>query len=105
MPLYEYQCPSCGTFENIQKFSDPLLKKCPTCGKKVEKKLSAPGLSFKGAGWWVTDYGWKAKGEGKGESKSEGKGESKSEGKGESKSEGKGESKSAAKSETKADKK
>ena len=34
MPLYEYQCESCGhRFEVIQKFSDDLVSVCPNCGK------------------------------------------------------------------------
>jgi putative FmdB family regulatory protein len=57
MPLYEYQCKKCGhRFERIQRFSDPLVKKCPECGGKVEQLLSAPAVQFKGSGWYVTDY-------------------------------------------------
>ena len=57
MPIYEYRCAACGhTFERMQKFSDPPVKKCPECKGKVEKLLSAPGLLFKGTGWYVTDY-------------------------------------------------
>jgi putative FmdB family regulatory protein len=57
MPLYEYQCTKCKhRFEKIQKFSDPEIKKCPECGAKVEKLLSAPAVQFKGSGWYVTDY-------------------------------------------------
>ena len=57
MPLYEYQCKKCGhRFERIQRFSDPLIKKCPECGGKVEQLLSAPAVQFKGSGWYVTDY-------------------------------------------------
>ena len=57
MPLYEYQCTKCKhRFEKIQKFSDPEIKKCPECGGKVEKLLSAPAVQFKGSGWYVTDY-------------------------------------------------
>jgi len=57
MPLYEYQCDSCGhRFEAIQKFSDPPLEQCPTCGAPVRKLQSAPAFQFKGAGWYVTDY-------------------------------------------------
>ena len=56
MPLYEYECTKDGTFEQIQKFSDPPLKKCPTCGGPVERLLSAPAIQFKGTGWYVTDY-------------------------------------------------
>jgi putative FmdB family regulatory protein len=62
VPLYEYQCPTCGRFELIQKFSDSPLSACPTCGKPVTKLLSAPAIQFKGAGWYVTDYAKKSAG-------------------------------------------
>ena len=60
MPLYEYECPKHGTFEKIQKFSDPPLTKCPTCGGPVERLLSAPAIQFKGTGWYITDYARKS---------------------------------------------
>ena len=57
MPLYEYECKKCGhRFEKIQKFSDPMLKKCPECGGKIEQMISAPAIQFKGSGWYVNDY-------------------------------------------------
>ena len=56
MPLYEYQCPKCGRFELIRKFSDETVTKCPTCGSDVQKLLSAPAIQFKGTGWYITDY-------------------------------------------------
>lgn len=62
MPLYEYECPKHGTFEQIQKFSDPPLSKCPTCGGPVEKLMSAPAIQFKGTGWYITDYARKGDG-------------------------------------------
>ena len=78
MPLYEYQCKKCGhRFERIQRFSDPLVKKCPDCGGKVEQIISAPAVQFKGSGWYVTDYARKGSGENKGESKTETKSDSK----------------------------
>jgi putative FmdB family regulatory protein len=64
LPLYEYECPKDGTFERMQKFSDPPLRVCPTCGGPVEKLLSAPAIQFKGTGWYVTDYARKSGGEG-----------------------------------------
>ena len=62
MPIYEYQCESCEhLFEVQQKFSDPLVEACIKCGKRVRKLISAPGLMFKGTGWYVTDYSNKLK--------------------------------------------
>ena len=69
MPLYEYQCPKCGRFELIRKFSDAALTTCPTCGSAVQKLLSAPAIQFKGTGWYITDYARKSDGKaGKGDS-------------------------------------
>lgn len=57
MPLYEYECESCTQrFERIQKFSDPPVTDCPSCGGPVRKLLSSPAIQFKGAGWYITDY-------------------------------------------------
>jgi putative FmdB family regulatory protein len=84
MPLYEYRCKQCDrVFEVIQKFSDSPLTVHEGCGGELERLLSAPGLQFKGNGWYVTDYarsgGAKAKSESKNgstESKGEGSGSS-----------------------------
>jgi putative FmdB family regulatory protein len=77
MPLYEYQCQKCGhRFERIQRFSDPLVEKCPDCGGRVEQLISAPAVQFKGSGWYVTDYARKPAGASSGGSDSGGKSES-----------------------------
>ena len=61
MPLYEYACQKCGKHtERIEKYDGPPLKKCPHCGGKVERLLSAPAIQFKGSGWYVTDYAKKS---------------------------------------------
>ena len=61
MPLYEYQCDQCShRFERIQKFSDPPIETCPSCGGTVRKLLSSPAIQFKGSGWYVTDYARKS---------------------------------------------
>ena len=84
MPLYEYQCESCGhRFEVIQKFSDDLVSVCPNCGKgPVVKLLSSPAIQFKGSGWYITDYARKDSGKdsGKDSSKDSGKDSGKSTG-------------------------
>ncbi len=84
MPLYEYECPSCGTrFERIQKFSDPPEVPCPNCGAPAQRQLSPPAFQFKGSGWYVTDYARRNAGPHSGKSapgeKSETTAESKSE--------------------------
>lgn len=56
MPMYEYSCASCGTFEVIQKFSDAPLTTCPTCGKEVSKLMSRTSFQLKGTGWYASDY-------------------------------------------------
>lgn len=56
MPLYEYECGNGHRFEVIQKFSDPPVEKCPTCGSPVRKLIASPAIQFKGSGWYVTDY-------------------------------------------------
>jgi putative FmdB family regulatory protein len=62
LPLYEYECPKCGTFELVRKFSDAPLETCPTCAQPVEKLASAPAIQFKGTGWYITDYARKSSG-------------------------------------------
>jgi putative FmdB family regulatory protein len=58
MPFYEYQCRACGhELEALQKVSDPVLRKCPHCGKnQLTKLVSAPVFRLKGGGWYETDF-------------------------------------------------
>ena len=57
MPIYEYECRKCKAHvEAFQKVSDKPLTKCRKCGGKLERKISAPAIQFKGSGWYVTDY-------------------------------------------------
>ena len=67
MPLYEYQCETCGRFEKIVKFSDPPLEACPTCGGKIQKLFSSPAIQFKGSGFYITDYAKKTSADTSGE--------------------------------------
>ena len=50
MPIYEYQCESCGhQFERRQKMSDAPVKRCPECGESVRKLFSAFAGIVRGA--------------------------------------------------------
>ena len=58
MPIYEYQCDSCGhELEKLQRMSDDPLRDCPDCGEEQLRRLvSAAGFRLKGAGWYETDF-------------------------------------------------
>ena len=57
MPIYEFECKKCKAhIEVFQKVSDKPPTKCRNCRGKLERKLSAPAIQFKGSGWYVTDY-------------------------------------------------
>lgn len=58
MPIYEYECKSCGhTLEAIQKMADDPLTDCPGCGKpELRKLISAAAFRLKGGGWYETDF-------------------------------------------------
>ncbi len=58
MPTYDYRCTVCGhRFELVQKMSEPPRRRCPRCGRKVERLIGAgAGLLFKGSGFYITDY-------------------------------------------------
>lgn len=57
MPIYEFQCDSCGhCFEKLQKINDA-LPGCPDCKQsQVRKLVSAPSFQLKGSGWYKSDY-------------------------------------------------
>jgi putative FmdB family regulatory protein len=58
MPVYEYECGSCGgRFELLRKFSDPAITECKLCkAGAVRKVLSPTAFVLKGTGWYATDY-------------------------------------------------
>ena len=86
LPLYEYKCAKCAhQFEKIEKHNAPTTQKCPKCGGKAERMISAAGIQFKGSGWYVTDY----KGKSPGTSSVEGSGDGASGKSGESSSDSK----------------
>jgi putative FmdB family regulatory protein len=56
MPIYEYKCENGHVFDTIQKMSDDPLTECVECGAPVRKILQPVGISFKGSGFYSTDY-------------------------------------------------
>lgn len=95
MPIYEYECLTCGTqFEKRQSFSDAPEAECPNGHNDTRRLLATPTIVFKGSGFYVTDNRSKAK---NGVNRST---DTKSETKSESKSEKKAEAKSEKKSKT-----
>lgn len=65
MPIYEYRCAKCGTFEITQRITEKPLGKCPTCKGKVKKLISNTSFQLKGTGWYITDYARKGNTESK----------------------------------------
>jgi len=59
MPTYDYVCRFCDhEFEHFQGIHDPLLRKCPECGRHGLKRQFGvgAGVVFKGSGFYETDY-------------------------------------------------
>lgn len=55
MPTYLYECEKCGRFEEFQRITDEPLSECPECKSPVRRIIGAPGIIFKGSGFYVTD--------------------------------------------------
>lgn len=58
MPIYDYQCSSCGhKAEVMRKVSAASVETCPQCAKETfSKQLSAPSFQLNGTGWYATDF-------------------------------------------------
>ena len=61
MPIYEYKCENGHVFDVMQKLSEDPLTTCVECGAPVRKVLHPVGISFKGSGFYSTDYSNKTK--------------------------------------------
>lgn len=58
MPIYEFECTKCKAHTEVfQKMNDKQPTKCPKCGGRLERLVSAPAIQFKGSGFYLTDYG------------------------------------------------
>ena len=56
MPIYEYYCENGPVIDVMQKLSEDPLSSCIECGAPVRKVLHPVGISFKGSGFYSTDY-------------------------------------------------
>jgi putative FmdB family regulatory protein len=56
MPIYEYKCENGHVFDVMQKISEDPLSSCIECGAPVRKVLHPVSISFKGSGFYSTDY-------------------------------------------------
>ncbi len=56
MPVYDYRCENCGSFEKVQRITEEALSECPTCGGQVQRIISKNvAIVFKGSGFYATD--------------------------------------------------
>ena len=66
MPIYEYQCNSCGhSFEERQGFDAEPVCACPQCRNEARRRFIPAPIIFKGSGFYVTDYNGKSPSAGK----------------------------------------
>ena len=60
MPIYEYQCASCGelTERECNKISErPVRIRCASCSSmRTRPIISGTSFHLKGGGWYATDY-------------------------------------------------
>ncbi|MFC5527117.1 FmdB family zinc ribbon protein [Rhodanobacter ginsengisoli] len=58
MPIYEFECSSCGhRFDRLQKLSDTDPSICPACdAPHLRRMVSAPSFRLAGSGWYETDF-------------------------------------------------
>lgn len=58
MPIYEFECRSCGhRFDHLQRLSDADPTVCPACDvPQLRRMVSAPSFRLAGSGWYETDF-------------------------------------------------
>jgi putative FmdB family regulatory protein len=52
MPRYDFKCNVC---QEIKEVTEPIPPACTTCGEQMVRVWSAPGIQFKGSGFYSTD--------------------------------------------------
>lgn len=61
MPVYEFECESCGRVTEELVRMDTKSIKCPECAHKAKKIMSICGFELKGGGWYADGYASKKK--------------------------------------------
>ena len=56
MPIYKYKCENVHLFDVMQKLFDDPLASCIECSAPVRKVMQPVSISFKGSGFYSTDY-------------------------------------------------
>ncbi|MGL1932975.1 MAG: zinc ribbon domain-containing protein [Desulfotalea sp.] len=57
MPIYEYECKSCGQVMEVQqRMSEDPLTDCPACKGELKKLISSNSFQLKGGGWYSDGY-------------------------------------------------
>lgn len=98
MPIYEYECSSCGSrFDRRQRFDEEPIATCPECAGKSRRIIHSVPVLFKGSGFYSTDHG-------RGARHNPGSNHEETESKAEAKSEDKADTKSATQTKTKPEK-
>ena len=56
MPIYEYECSTCGShFERVERFGAHAAAACPNGHPNTRRVFSPPAIIFNGPGFYVTD--------------------------------------------------
>ena len=56
MPIYKYKCENGHVFDVMKKLFDAPLASCIECSAPVRKVMQPVNISFKGSGFYSTDY-------------------------------------------------
>ena len=56
MPIYKYKCENEHVFDVMKKLFDAPLASCIECSAPVRKVMQPVNISFKGSGFYSTDY-------------------------------------------------
>lgn len=99
MPVYTYRREDGTTFDVRQKFLDDPLTVDPETGQRVVRVVQAPGIIFKGSGFYVNDSKDASRSAVNGNGKHDGAAKGESEAKPDSKPEAKAENKKEPKKE------